>query len=220
MLDPTYLVSLIRRFIAISKKDSKNQMSYSISLSMRDNLTTKQLIVAWRDGDLSSREILTVRVMPQLEQIAAARLRKEHSTSLSTHDLVNEAMLNILGEQPEFGDRTHLMALVSRMMRNVLVDQARARQSGKRKHQKVELRANIEGAMPQVDLLSLDSALIRLNAIDPEYAEIVEMRYFGGMTVSEIAEVTGGRSDTTIKRRWLTSRAWLADAIQQPIDHD
>ena len=144
MLDPTYPVSLIRRFIAISKKDSKNQMSYSISLSMRDNLTTKQLIVAWRDGDLSSREILTVRVMPQLEQIAAARLRKEHSTSLSTHDLVNEAMLNILGEQPEFGDRTHLMALVSRMMRNVLVDQARARQSGKRKHQKVELRANIE----------------------------------------------------------------------------
>jgi len=186
---------------------------------MEQVLETRRLIVAWRDGDMSSRDRLMARVMPELEQIAAARLRKEQSSSLSTHDLINEALLKIVGAHPEFGDRAHLMALVSRLMRNVLVDQARARRAGKRQHQKVELRTNIEGAIPQIDLLSLDSALIRLKAIDPDYAEIVEMRYFGGMSVSDVAEVTGW-SEPTIKRRWRTARAWLSDAIQQPIDHD
>nr|MDJ0643533.1 ECF-type sigma factor [Erythrobacter sp.] len=64
----------------------------------------------------------------------------------------------------------------------------------------------------------LDSALVRLKAIDPGYAEIVEMRYFGGMSVPDVAEVTGW-SEPTIKRRWQSARAWLADAIQQPIDN-
>lgn len=183
-------------------------------------LKTKRLIVAWRDGDMSSRDRLIAHVMPELEQIAAARLRAEHSSSLSTHDLVNEALLKIIGEHPEFGDRAHLLALVSRVMRNVLVDQARARMSNKRRHHKVELRTQIDGAIPQIDLLSLDSALIRLRAIDEGYADIVEMRYFGGMTVADIAVVTGW-SEPTIKRRWRAARAWLSDAITDPLgDHD
>lgn len=187
---------------------------------MKQELETRRLIVGWRDGDMSSRDALISRVLPELEQIAAARLRREQSSSLSTHDLVNEALLKLVGEHPEFGDRAHMLALVSRLMRNVLVDQARARQTDKRRHQKVELRTQIEGAIPQVDLLSLDSALMRLKAIDKGYADIVEMRYFGGMTVSDIAEVTGW-SAPTIKRRWRAARAWLADAIAQSLgDND
>lgn len=169
---------------------------------------------------MSSRDRLVAHVMPEIEQIAAARLRAEHSSSLSTHDLVNEALLKIIGEHPEFSDRAHLLALVSRVMRNVLVDQARARMSNKRRHQKVELRTQIDGAIPQIDLLSLDSALIRLRAIDEGYADIVEMRYFGGMTVGDIAVVTGW-SEPTIKRRWRAARAWLSDAIMDPlVKHD
>lgn len=185
---------------------------------MTDKLETRKLIVAWREGDTSSRDRLIAHVMPQLEQIAAARLRREQSSSLSTHDLINEALIKIVGEFPEVGDRAHLMALVSRLMRNVLVDHARAKQTDKRKHQKVELRTNIPGAIPVIDLLSLDSALVRLRAIDPGYAEIVEMRYFGGMSVPDVAEVTGW-SEPTVKRRWQSARAWLADAIQQPIEN-
>jgi RNA polymerase sigma factor (TIGR02999 family) len=186
---------------------------------MEQMLETQRLIVAWRDGDMTSRDRLIARVMPELEQIAAARLRREHSSSLSTHDLVNEALIKLVGEHPEFGDRAHMLALVSRLMRNVLVDQARARQTDKRRHQKVELRTQVEGAIPQIDLLSLDSALIRLKAIDEGYADIVEMRYFGGMTVSDIAAVTGW-SEPTIKRRWQAARAWLADAISQRLGDD
>lgn len=184
---------------------------------MASQVETRKLIVGWREGDASSRDRLIAHVMPQLEQIAAARLRKEQSSSLSTHDLINEALIKIVGEFPQVGDRAHLMALVSRLMRNVLVDHARAKKTDKRKHQKVELRTNVSGAIPVVDLLSLDSALVRLKAIDPGYAEIVEMRYFGGMSVPDVAEVTGW-SEPTVKRRWQSARAWLADAIRQPID--
>ena len=154
--------------------------------------------------------------MPELEQIAAARLRAEHSTSLSTHDLINEAIMRIVGSNPDVGNRAHLLALVSRLMRNVLVDQARLRQANKRQHQKVELRTQLPGTMP-IDLYELDTALIRLEAIDEGYAEIVEMRYFGGMTIKEVAEVIGC-SEPTVKRRWQVARAWLADALMQPLD--
>lgn len=178
---------------------------------------TQQLILAWRDGDLTSRDRLIARILPELEQIAAARLRRERSSSLSSHDLVNEALLRIMGENPEIGSRAHLLALLSRLMRNVLVDQARARQADKRRHQRVELRTLVEGAASAFDLISLDTALVRLKAVDPSYAEIVEMRYFGGMTVSDIAEVIGC-SEPTVKRRWQAARAWLADAMNTPLD--
>ena len=186
---------------------------------MSEIIETQKMIIAWREGDISSRDRLVSHVLPQLEQIAAARLRAEHSSSLSTHDLVNEALLRLVGEHPEVGDRAHLMCLVSRLMRNVLVDQARARKANKRQHYKVELRTNVEDDVPIADLLSLNSALLRLKAIEPDYAEIVEMRYFGGMSISDIAEVTG-KSEPTIKRRWQAARAWLADAILHPLADD
>ncbi|WP_240310970.1 ECF-type sigma factor [Altererythrobacter sp. ZODW24] len=178
-------------------------------------METQRLILNWRSGSLSARDQLVARVLPELEQIAVARLRNEMMSSLSTNDLINEAMLRIMAAEPTINDRAHLLALVSRLMRNVLVDQARSRNSGKRAHQKVELRTNLVG-VPPTDLHLLDSALIRLEAIDPSFAEIVEMRYFGGMTVSDIAQVKGW-SEPTVKRRWQVARAWLADALLRPL---
>ena len=175
------------------------------------------LLVDWRDGDMAARDRLIARLHPELEQIAAARVRRDANSSLSTHDLINEAVERILKiDEPQVADRSHFIALASRMMRNILIGNARAKSAGKRAHRRVELNTQVEGAGP-VDLHHLDSALIRLEAIDPSLMEIVEMRYFGGMTITEVAEVTGW-SEPTVKRRWQVARVWLSDALSRPMD--
>ena len=115
-------------------------------------------------------------------------------------------------------DRAHLVALASRMMRHILVDHARSKAAPKRRHVKVELTTNVDGGQ-RVDLNALESALIRLKALDEQLMELVEMRYFGGMTTADIAEVMG-LSEPTVKRRWQVARAWLTDALENPIDRD
>jgi len=178
---------------------------------------TQNLLVGWQSGDLSARDRLIARLHPELAQIAAARLRRERETSLSTGDLINDAVVRLMRmELVALSDRAHFIALASRMMRNILVDHARFKQAGRREHVKVELCTRVEGEQ-RFDLYSLESALIRLGAIDAQLVEIVEMRYFGGMSVPDIAVVTG-MSEATVKRRWQTARAWLTDTLSNPID--
>ncbi|MBV7256143.1 sigma-70 family RNA polymerase sigma factor [Pacificimonas sp. WHA3] len=183
--------------------------------NVAQRIETAELLTDWRAGDTSSRDALIARLLPELEQIAASRLRSERHSSLSTNDLVNEAVLRIVKIEPLMQNRAHLLALISKLMRNVLIDNARARNANKRDHDKVELQTRLEG-VGSVDLHELDSALIRLGVIDAGLADIVEMRFFGGMTVSEVAEVTG-LSEPTVKRRWQSARAWIADAMANPL---
>jgi RNA polymerase sigma factor (TIGR02999 family) len=186
---------------------------------MQSEPKTSVLLRAWEGGETSARDRLIDRLYPELAQIAAARLRRETHSSLSTGDLINDAVVRLIQrEQGSMADRKHFIALASRMMRNILVDHARARSAAKREHHRVELCTNVEGA-PRVDLKSLNSALIRLGVLDAGLMELVEMRYFGGMTNAEAAEVTG-QSESTVKRRWQVARAWLTDALEHPIEHD
>lgn len=186
---------------------------------MSSEPNTSILLARWQEGEDSARDRLIARLHPELSQIAAARLRGERNTSLSTGDLVNDAVLRLLrGNGHDLADRAHFVALASRLMRHILVDHARQKASAKRRHQKVELSTRLEGGQ-RLDLNLLESALIRLGAIDAQLMELVEMRYFGGMTVADIALVTGW-SEPTVKRRWQTARAWLTDALANPIDHD
>ncbi len=178
---------------------------------------TQILIQRWREGEDTARDRLIERLMPELTQIAASRLRREHNASLSSGDLINDAVLRILeatGEPP--GNKAHFIALSSRLMRHILIDHARQKAASKREHVKVTLCTQVDGPQ-RLDLVSLDSALIRLGVIDAQLMELVEMRYFGGMTIEDIATVTGW-SVPTINRRWATARAWLADALSKPID--
>lgn len=101
-------------------------------------------------------------------------------------------------------------------MRHILVDHARQKASAKRSHVQVELRTEIDGDQ-RLDLIELETALLRLGAIDERLTELVEMRYFGGMSIADIAVATG-MSEMTVKRRWQTARAWLTDALAHPID--
>jgi RNA polymerase sigma factor (TIGR02999 family) len=178
---------------------------------------TAQLLAEWRGGAVDARNILIARLHPELSVIAAARLRAERGTSLSTGDLINESVMRIAqADGLSISDRTHMLALASRVMRNILVDHARQKSAGKRKHQRVELTTQVDGGQ-RFDLLALDSALVRLKVLDSQLAELVEMRYFGGMTVEDVAEATG-LSEPTVKRRWQVARSWLLDALQNPID--
>lgn len=179
---------------------------------------TQVLLERWRGGEDAARDSLIARLHPELEQIATARLRRSTNTSLSTGDLINEVVMKLVeAERLALVDRQHLIALASRMMRNILVDHARAKDTDKRRHQKVELTTQVEGEQ-KVDLKLLETALIRLGAIDEELAALVEMRYFGGMSLADIGHVSG-QSEATVKRRWYVARAWLADALSDPIDH-
>ncbi len=179
---------------------------------------TNILLQAWQQGDDSARDALISRLYPELAQIASARLRRESNSSLSTGDLINDTILKLVQmEQISMSDRAHFMALASRMMRRILIDHARSKASTKRRHTRVELITNIDGVQ-RVDLISLDSALIRLKALDGNLVELIEMRYFGGMTTADVAEVMG-LSEPTVKRRWQVARAWLTDALVNPIDN-
>jgi RNA polymerase sigma factor (TIGR02999 family) len=184
---------------------------------MDSERSSDSLLAAWHDGDRVARDALVARLHPELSQIAAARLRAEPNSSLSTGDLINDAIIRLIGlDRMEFANRAHFIALASTLMRQILVDYARAKSTNKRDHHKVELNTRVEGEQ-KFDLNALDTALIRLGAIDMDLAELVEMRYFGGMTLTDIADVTGV-SEATVKRRWQTARAWLTDALANPID--
>jgi RNA polymerase sigma factor (TIGR02999 family) len=178
---------------------------------------TAELLAGWREGETDARNALIARIHPELHVIAAARLRAERQSSLSTDDLINDYVMRIVASDAlSITDRAHMLALASRMMRNILVDHARSKHAGKRSHHKVELTTRVDGDQ-RFDLIVLDSALIRLKAIDTQLAELVEMRYFGGMTVEDVAIATG-LSEPTVKRRWQVARSWLLDALNNPID--
>jgi RNA polymerase sigma factor (TIGR02999 family) len=180
---------------------------------------TQLLLTRWGDGDTLARDALVARLHPELEQIALARLRREQNSSLSTGDLINEAVMRLIAADPTaLNGRAHVTALASKLMRNILVDHARGRLAGKRRHQAVELTTRVDGGAQSFDLIALNSALVRLGAIDEQLAELVDMRYFGGMSLAEVGEAIGA-SEATAKRRWMVARAWLADALaNNPLD--
>ncbi len=174
--------------------------------------SAEALIADWRDGDLAARDILLERFAPELKAIASAQLRRERGVSFSSGDLVNDAILKLvqLG-RINLNDKAHMMALAARLMRRILIDHARARATSKRDHVRMVLNEELDGEHGP-DLIALETALIRLGAIDEGLMALVEMRYFGGMAMGDIAEVTG-LSEATLKRRWRVARAWLADAL-------
>ncbi|WP_217352682.1 ECF-type sigma factor [Sphingomonas sp. ID1715] len=172
------------------------------------------LLASWRAGDLAARDRLFVLFYPELKRAAAAMVRREPGLSMSTGDLIHEAAARLIGlKQIAWNDRAHFMALSARMMRRALLDHVRNRRRLKREHQKVELSTRLSEE-PNVELEELNAALDRLATIDPERADIVEMRYFAGMDIADIAAVLN-LSESTVKRRWTAARLWLLEALSQ-----
>lgn len=177
---------------------------------------TQTLIVRWRGGDEDARDALIARLHPELEKIAVARLRGERGCSLSAGDLVNDAILRLIRiNEVAFADRTHVLALSARMMRRILIERARHMAADKRRHERVQLNTSIDGVQ-RFDVIALETALVRLGLIDSQLSEIVELRYFAGMTLPEVAEILEV-SESTALRRWQAARAWLGDALTNPV---
>jgi RNA polymerase sigma factor (TIGR02999 family) len=171
------------------------------------------LLQAWRDGDPAAPEKLMPLVYEELRQIARRHLARERAGhTLQTTALVNEAYLRVAkGEDAQWKDRVHFFALAARVMRQLLVDHARRR--GRRKRGgSLELISLNQGdiATPgdPVDVLALHEALDKLAALDPRKSQLVELRYFGGLSAEETAEILGV-SAITVKREWLKAKAWL-----------
>lgn len=174
-----------------------------------------QIANKWRDGDVDAGDRLFRELADDLRAIAQARLHTEKSQSLSAGDLVNEAVLRMMRlDRIEWANRPHILAMAATTMRQFLLDHARRANRDKRAHRRVTLCTSIAQDDPPIDVIALDDALQRLGEIDPQRAAVVEMRYFGGMTVTEIAAVIE-LSESTVKRHWTSARTWL----QERLDH-
>ncbi len=175
-----------------------------------------ELLLAWGHGDTTSRNRLLELVYDELRRLAATQLRRERPEhTLQATALVNEAYLRLVDQtRVQWRNRAHFFAIAARLMRRILVDHARRHGAAKRGGGVAPLalaEGMVSGAQA-VDLVQLDEALDRLAGLDPRCAEIVEMRFFGGLTVEETAGALG-LSAATVKREWAAARAWLHRAL-------
>jgi len=179
---------------------------------MRDGEITR-LLGAFRNGEPEAESHLIELTYRELRKIAAGHLRREHSAhSLQTTDLVHEAYLRLVGQaDTPWRDRAHFFQVAAHVMRQFLVDHARKRRAGKRGGGVPEIsldRALDIAETHSADLIVLEDALARLQIFDARQCQVVEMRFFAGMSEDEIAGVLGV-SARTINRDWRLARAWL-----------
>jgi RNA polymerase sigma factor (TIGR02999 family) len=172
-----------------------------------------QLLIEWRNGDEKALDGLIPLVYDELNRLAHHYVRRQRpGHSLQTNDLVNEAYLRLVDHKGmRWQNRAHFYAVAAQAMRRILVDRARSRASAKRGGRIHLVQLEQAGTAPEkqaADLVALDDALKDLAAIDPRKARVVEMRYFGGMSVEETAEALEV-SAVTVMRDWSTAKAWL-----------
>src|SRR5882762_6115632 len=178
-----------------------------------------ELLFNWGHGDQSAREELIPLVYVELRRIARRYLWKERPDhTLQSGALVHEAYLHLLHEEPpQWQNRAHFFGFAAQLMRHILVDHARGRLAAKRGAGAPRLALDPEIALPQkreVDLVALDDALTKLATLDPQQSRLIELRFFGGLSIEETAVVLG-ISPATVKREWATARAWLQREMKQ-----
>jgi RNA polymerase sigma factor (TIGR02999 family) len=171
-----------------------------------------ELLVRWRGGDPAALEALLPLVYDELRRLARHYLKAERPNhTLQSTALVHEAYLRLAGQEPsQLQDRAHFFGVAAHVMREILVDHARSRRAAKRNFgRQITLEEGLLASQENnLDLLTLDSALNQLMRLDPQQAQIVEMRFFAGLTIEETSRVLGV-SPATVKRDWVTARAWL-----------
>ena len=188
----------------------------------RETASVTRLLLDWSTGDERARDQLMPLVYEELRRLAGAQLRSEHDHhSLQVTDLVNEAYLRLVDQnRVRWSNRIHFFAISARLMRRILVDHARRQRARKRggdgiRVTLVESAAVTPGLDP--DLVALDDALESLAEIDPRGAQLVELRFFAGLTIEETAEVLD-ISPATVKREWVATRAWLFRRLDSPAE--
>lgn len=178
---------------------------------------TSELFQRWRAGEPGALNRFLPIVYEELRRVARRHLRRERvDHTLQTTALIHEAYLRLVRQQPaQVEDRCHFVALTSNLMRQILVDHARERLAQKRNGGcRITLSEEVAvSESSEVDVLAVDNALTRLSHLDPQQARVVELRYFGGLSIQETSDALGV-SPATVKRDWATARAWLHREIQ------
>ncbi|MEM9293505.1 MAG: sigma-70 family RNA polymerase sigma factor [Acidobacteriota bacterium] len=175
--------------------------------------TVTALLLSWSDGDEAARDRLMPLVFEELRRMAAGHFRRErHSHTLQPTALVNEVFLRLIDrKRVNWKNRAHFFGFAAQLMRRILVDHARAHNAEKRGGKALTVTLDESFAIPRqrdLDLIALDDALATLKELDERQSRIVELRFFAGLQVEEVAEVLG-ISPTTVKRDWRTARLWL-----------
>jgi RNA polymerase sigma factor (TIGR02999 family) len=185
---------------------------------MADSPDVTTLLALYREGRRDALEQLVPLVYAELRRVAARALRGERQGhTLQPTALVHEAYVKLLGQQTPWQDRAHFLGCAARIMRNLLVDHARARRAEKRGGAGLTVTLGeglaIEAAR-DLDVLALHEALEQLAALDARQARVVELRYFGGLSVEETAEVLDV-SQATVYAEWAVARAWLRRRLRE-----
>ena len=183
---------------------------------MRSNHEVTQLLVEWASGNHLALERLTPLIYSELRQLAATYLRQERPDhTLQPTALVHEAYLRLVDQRnPSWQSRTHFYGVAARLMRQILVDHARRRHAGKRHAHKVSLEEAASFTAERcADLVALDESLSALEKLDPRKCRAVELRYFGGLAMEEIAQ-TLDVSTVTVRRDLRMAEAWLHQQIR------
>lgn len=180
---------------------------------MQPHSDVTSLLLRLVDGDPEAMDRLMPLVYDELRRLAAGQLRREREEhTLTPTSLVHEAFLRLTGGATvDWQGRSHFFGVAAQAMRRILVDHARRRTTQKRNRQhQVTLDPSFEpaGSAPSEEILAVDEALARLAELDPRQAQVVELRYFVGLSIEETAEVLG-TSPATVKRDWTVARAWL-----------
>ena len=182
-------------------------------------MSVTQLLADWRKGDRSALDKLFPLVHSELRRIAQRQMNQERGGhTLQATALVNEAYLKLVGQQGfEWHNRAHFFAVCAQVMRHILIDHARAQARDKRGGGAIQVSLNDVAVIAEdqaSQLVALDEALRLLENLDPQKGRIVELRYFGGMSIEETAEVLN-ISPRTVRREWQRSKAWLYRMISE-----
>jgi RNA polymerase sigma factor (TIGR02999 family) len=195
----------------------------SVSMGLATPPDVTGLLRAWASGDPSALEQLTPLVYDELLRIARRYTRQRSPQTLQTTALAHEAYLRLEGAQGlRWQDRAHFFAVAAQMMRRILVDAARARAAAKRHGGALRVTFSEQIAIPagqDMNLLALDDALAALARLDARKARVVELRFFGGLSVDETAEVLKISPDS-VKRDWRLAKPWLAREVVRRGRHD
>ncbi len=183
-----------------------------------------QLLVAWGAGEQSALEQLLPLVNDELRRLARAYLRREGpGHTLQTSALINEAYLRLIDQrQVQWQNRAHFLGIAAQLMRRILIDHARKAHYAKRGGGALRVSLDESAAVTEakaVELLAVDEALEKLTAMDARKGRLVELRFFGGLTEEETAEVLGV-SVPTVQREWRAAKAWLHRMLTEGENHD
>ena len=183
-----------------------------------------ELLIGWNQGDKGALDRLMPLVYDELRHVARHRLAAEDSRqTLESAALVNETYLRLVDqERVEWRNRAHFFAISARMMRRILVDHARQRRAAKRGGDMARLSLDQSLGLLEpkdIDVVALDEALGNLSKLDSQQARVIELRFFGGLTIEETSEALH-ISPATVTRDWVTAKAWLFDQLRRAGDED